>query len=123
MEAHFDRRGFVGALLVLPFGTFLLQCGSEKYGDNPAAAPQRSGTQTVYTSSEVNEHFHTYTMQDSVLTAGAAVDTFTTSSGGHSHPLQISAAQLQSVASGQTVKVTTQSAEGHTHVFTLVKVA
>lgn len=45
----------------------------------------------------------------------------TTNNSGHTHSLTLTAAQLTSIASGETVTVTTTNDAGHTHAATLVK--
>ena len=126
-----ERRTFIrlvaGSVVALPAGLFLVQCGSDSTSsDAPGAPPRRSGTQTVYTSSSNVGHTHTFGVDDSAYvtppTAGVMGDTSTDS--GHNHAVSISIAILQSVATGQSVKVTTAAGgAGHTHVLTLVKIA
>ena len=130
MEIQTGRRAMIGTLagtlVALPAGLFLISCGSETpNGDNPAAPPEKKGTQIVYTSNIVDEHSHTFGLDMSalVMPPAAGVSGSTSSDSGHTHALSISAEQLQSVSSGQSVKVTVQSASGHTHVLTLVNVS
>ena len=47
----------------------------------------------------------------------------TSNDDGHTHTVAVSMADLQSVAAGQTIKVTTGTASSDTHVLTLVKIA
>jgi hypothetical protein len=128
------RREFVETLLVLPVGVFLVHCSSSNnsYGtgsspgsDAPAAPPQVNGTQAVYASSEVDAHHHTFGIDMSAFTkppeAGVSGDT--SSEAAHTHTVSVSVSDLESVESGGTVKVTTSSSVGHTHVFTFVKVS
>ncbi len=45
----------------------------------------------------------------------------TTNNSGHTHSITLTAAQLTSIASGESVTVTTTNDAGHTHEVTLVK--
>lgn len=137
-----NRQAFLETLLILPVGVFLVRCsssgtgysspsgpsgtsGSSATSDPPAAPPSKSGTQDIYSSSNVQSHFHTFTLDDGALTAppaaGVSGDSGTALS--HTHSVTISSDQLQQVATGQSVMVTTSSTGGHTHVFTFVKVS
>jgi hypothetical protein len=131
-----NRQAFLETLLILPVGVFLVRCSSSGTGysstsgtpatsDAPAAPPSKSGTQDVYSSSNVQSHFHTFALDDAALTAppaaGVSGDSGTAQS--HTHSVTISSDQLQQVATGQSVMVTTSSTGGHTHVFTFVKVS
>jgi hypothetical protein len=122
----------VGSVVAMGGSLFLVSsvssCGSSSGGssaDDPAAPPQQSGTQIVYTTSNVDAHFHTFGIDTSAITApptdGVSGDT--SSDAGHTHTVAVSMAQLQSVGAGQTVKVATGSTSGHTHTLTLVKLA
>ena len=129
MSTQIDRRRFLRgagkALVILPFGSFLLQAcyGSSSDGDTPAAPPSTSATQVVYTSSTDDGHSHRYTVPTTAFASPTDQQGDTTNDDGHVHSLSITAADLQNVQLGETVTVTTSEVEGHTHVFTLVKVA
>jgi len=114
----------------LPIGVFLVRCSSSGSstgagGDAPAAPPSKNGTQDVYSSSNVQAHFHTFSLDDASITAppAAGVSGDTSSDQDHTHSVSISADQLQQVSTGQSVTVTTSSSQSHTHVFTFVKVS
>ncbi len=120
----------VGSILVLPAGTFLVQaCGgsSSSAGGDPAAPPQKVGTQIVYTSSLEVGHSHTFAIDQSAFTSPppAGVSGSTSSNLAHTHSVAVAQADLQHVEAGQTVKITTGPAGsgGHSHTLTLVKVA
>ena len=127
------RRQFVklttGTLIALGGSVFLVSCGGGYGGasavEDPAAPPQQSGTQIVYTTSIDGAHFHTFGIETSVLASPPAdgVAGSTSDDAGHTHAVAVSMADLQSVAAGQTIKVTTGTASSHTHVLTLVKLA
>jgi len=116
-----------GTLIALPAGLFLVSCSSSDSSSSgtPAATPQKSGMQIVYTSSNVQSHTHTFTLQmsDIAMPPSDGVSGPTSNDGGHTHAVSISMAQLQNVGSGDSVKVTTTSVSGHTHEFTFVNVS
>jgi hypothetical protein len=133
-----DRQRFLETLLILPVGVFLVRCsssGSSYSGPGgttgstgnrpPAAAPTKSGTQTIYSSSNDQAHFHTFALDDSALadppSAGVSGDTSLAQS--HTHSVTISSDQLQQVATGQSVMVITSSNSGHTHAFSFTKLS
>jgi hypothetical protein len=123
-----DRKNFLGALLVLPFGIFLVHCSSDASSSDasaPAAPPTRSGGMDVYTSTTVSQHSHTFSLDDTAISAPPTdgVNGDSSTAQGHSHTVAISMAQLQQVATGSSVQVTSGDAGGHTHVFTFVKIA
>jgi hypothetical protein len=130
------RRQFVklttGSLIALGGSVFLFSCGGGGYGGSttsdaeaPAAPPQQSGTQILYSTSVDGAHFHTFGIDTSAFASPPAdgVAGATSNDAGHMHTVAVSMAELQSVGAAQTIKVTTGSAESHTHVLTLVKVA
>lgn len=134
-----ERRAFLrhaaGALLVLPFGTFLVQCTGDDdvMGETsptepdptpPAAPPRAAGGNIVYTSSETNLHAHAFSVAQNALISPptGGVSGVTTEAQLHVHTLAITEAQLRQAAALQVVKVRTGDALGHTHVFTIVRV-
>jgi hypothetical protein len=124
-----DRKHFLSTLLVLPVGIFLVHCSSSTSSSGssnpPAAPPTQSGGMDVYTSSTAQAHSHTFSLDDTAISAPPA-DGFSGDSSvaaGHSHTVAISMAQLQQVSTGSSVEVTSGDAGGHTHVFTFVKIA
>jgi len=136
-----DRREFLRdatqMLLFLPFGTFLLECGSSDDGTTsttnpttpadstpPDAPPQVQGANILYTSSETNAHSHSFSVPSVALTSPppAGISGATTSAQLHSHDVVITQADLQGAMSGQAVKVETSNVIGHTHTFTIVRV-
>jgi hypothetical protein len=136
-----DRQKFLETLLILPVGVFLVRCSSSgtSYSGTggttgtagssggtrpPAAAPTKSGTQTIYSSSNDQSHFHTFALDDGALTdpPSAGVSGETSLAQSHTHSVTISSDQLQQVGMGQSVIVITSSNSGHTHAFTFTKV-
>jgi hypothetical protein len=129
-----DRRGFFrrtgGALLVLPFGSFLVQAcygygsggGGNAASDVPAAAPSISGSNVVYTSNVDGDHSHMYAIAASSFTAPTDLAGQTSVAEAHSHSIAITADDLQNVEAGQSIVVMTGTSEDHTHVFTFIKV-
>jgi hypothetical protein len=131
-EVRMIRREFVklttGSLIALGGSVFLVSCGgygASSASEAPAAAPQQSGSQIVYTTSVDDAHFHTFAIDASAFASPPAegLAGSTSNDDGHTHPVTVSMADLQSVTAGQTIKVTTGSASSHTHVLTLVKIA
>jgi hypothetical protein len=123
-----DRKQFLGTLLVLPVGIFLVHCSSDASSSDsnaPAAPPTQSGGMDVYTSTTVSQHSHTFTLDDTAISAPPAdgVNGNSSVAQAHSHTVAISMAQLQQVSTGSSVQVTSGDTGGHTHVFTFAKVA
>jgi hypothetical protein len=119
------RRSLVGLLVALPVGLFIVHCGSDDTPPNAAAAaPLRVGTQTIYTSSSTNSHTHTFSIDDSAIVEppAAGLTGPTSTDAGHSHDVSIPMADVQQIAMGQSVEITTTGG-GHAHVFTFLKVA
>jgi len=117
-----------GALLLIPAGLFLVRCGSnasDQSGNGPMNQPSVDGTNLIYTSSVVEGHAHTFGVEMAVIDMPSADGVSGPSSvvENHSHSVVISSAQLAGISAGQTVAVTTGTAEGHTHVFTFLKLA
>jgi hypothetical protein len=124
-----NRRGFVrmagGAMLVLPLSSLLVQAcygSSAPDGDEAAEPPTTSDSNAEYTTSIEDGHSHMFDIALTAFASPADIQGQTTIDDGHSHDVVVSAADLQSVESGQTKTVTTAVSEGHTHVLTLVKV-
>jgi hypothetical protein len=128
-----NRREFVnltvGSVIALGASRFLVSCGYDtstpNNGDNPAAPPQQSGTQIIYTTTFVGDHSHTFGIDTSSFASPPTDGVMgpTSNDAGHTHAVAISMADLQDIGAGQSVKVTTGSAGGHVHVLVLVKLA
>jgi hypothetical protein len=84
-----------------------------------------NGTKVIYTSNIVGDHSHTFGIEmgaiDMPPTGGVSGPSSVEE--GHSHSVAVSTTQLSSVKAGQMVEVTTGTADGHTHVFTFLKLA
>ncbi|MBX3199597.1 MAG: twin-arginine translocation signal domain-containing protein [Labilithrix sp.] len=133
-----DRRAFLkdtaSALLVLAFGTSLVQCdGDGKSTDTnatgpddtpPDAPPRASGSNIVYTSSVTEGHSHSFTVPRSAFESApfGGITGLTTEAQGHQHRLTIDQEALRRVAAGDVAKVETENQAEHTHVFTIVKI-
>jgi hypothetical protein len=134
-----DRRDFLkdaaAALLVLPLGVFLLQCGDDKGGSTgatpteadptpPDAPPRVEGSNVFFTSSKTNEHSHTFTVPIAAFKAApfGGVIGNTTPVEGHSHKLEISQEVLRRAGAGEIMKITSSKQKDHTHAFTIMKV-
>jgi hypothetical protein len=137
-----DRReflqGFGKTLLVLPWGTFLLHCGGDDTTAAPSstvvtnptapdptppdAAPQVIGPNVVYTTNQVELHSHSFTVPVAEFTTPIGMNGTTTVAQAHTHDVTFTVEDFTRAAQGQTVKVSTTSTLGHSHVFTLVRV-
>ena len=132
MVSLMERREFFrlagGALILVPAGLFLVRCvsyASEQEQGGQTNQPRRDGTKLIYTSSVVGGHAHTFGIEMAAIDKPPA-DGVSGPSGvaeGHSHNVTVSAAQLSSIKSGQTVQVTSGRAGGHAHLFTFLKLA
>src|SRR4051812_46453892 len=98
-----------GALIALPVGLFLVSCSSSDSSNGDSSAPQKNGTKIVYTSSSEQSHTHTFALQgsDVSMPTASGVSGSTSTNSGHAHEVSISMEQLQSIGSGESVKITT----------------
>ena len=135
-----DRRDFLKDaaqfLLVLPFGTFLIQCkgdGGKSSSSNPtepddtppALPPRVSGSNVIFTTSLTNDHSHSFTIPLAAFDAPPAggIAGLTTEAQGHQHSTTIDQDAITRANGGDFVKVETgKAADDHTHEFTIVKV-
>src|SRR6478609_26356 len=60
-EPSMDRRAFAQTLVALPFGIFLVRC-STNVSDHTSSGPEVVGDTIVYTSTTVENHLHTFTI-------------------------------------------------------------
>lgn len=136
-----DRREFLKDaaqfLLVLPFGTFLIQCKDEDGKKTatsatdpnddtpPARAPTSAGSNIIYSTSLTNDHSHAFTVPKAGFENAPAggITGLTTEGDGHQHRTTIDQEALRRAADGDIVKVETETANDHTHFFTIVKIA
>jgi hypothetical protein len=139
-EVPMDRReflrGFGKTLIVLPWGTFLVQCGSSHPSSGnavvanptvpdptpPDAPPQVLGPDVIYTSTSVDLHSHTFTVPAAQFSVPTGVSGTTSEAQAHTHDVDFTFNDFSVASSGETVKITTTSTLGHMHVFTLVRV-
>ena len=117
-----------GALVLIPAGLFLVRCGgggSDQTANGPTNQPSQNGTKFVYTSNVVGDHSHTFGIEMAAIDMPPATGVNGPSSvvENHSHSVVVSSAQLSSISAGQTVEVTTGTADGHAHRFTFLKLA
>lgn len=92
-------------------------CGGSSSSTPP---PTTGGT---FTSSNVQSHTHTVTLNQSEVESppGAGISRQTSTSVYHSHLFVMTQAELQSVNSGNTVTITTSVVSGHSHTFDIKK--
>jgi hypothetical protein len=126
-----DRKQFLGTLLVLPVGVFLVNCSSSDSGSSgggdtttPAAPPTQNAGMDIYTSSTDEAHFHTFSFDDADLTTppAAGVSGATSNNEDHTHMVSISMDQLTQVGMSMSVQVATSFDSGHSHLFTFTKI-
>lgn len=120
------RRDFVtkvGPMMVgVPVILQVTACGG---GDSSSGAGSNTSTPTNTTSSTGStttsftgsatdgSHPHSFTVQCSDL-AGGQSKTYTATGSGHTHPVTLSAAQLNTVNNGGTVTLSTSDSHRHT---------
>ncbi len=114
-----------GTLILIPAGLFLVRCGGGSDGNGSPPRPQVNGTKLIYTSNIVGDHAHTFGIEMSAIDMPPASGVSGSSSvvESHSHTVVVSTAQLSNVRAGQTVEVATGTSDGHTHLFTFLKLA
>jgi hypothetical protein len=125
-----ERRQFCklvgGALVAIPAGLFLVRCGgSNQTANGPTNQPSQDGTRLIFTSSVVGDHSHTFGIETAAIDTPPANGVNGPSSvvESHSHSVVVSSAQLSSIDAGETVQVTSGTTDGHTHLFTFLKLA
>jgi hypothetical protein len=132
LDGVMQRRQFCklvgGALVLIPAGLFLVRCGGgagDQTANGPTNQPSQNGTKLIFTSSVVLDHSHTFGIEMAAIDTPPADGVNGPSSvvENHSHSVVVSSAQLSSISAGQTVQVTSGTAEGHTHLFTFLKLA
>jgi hypothetical protein len=128
MQHELRRRDFLGTLLVLPAGIFLVRCSSSSSNNTPpapAANPTVSGSQAIFTSSTAQEHFHTFgvPLTDFLNPPSGGLSGDTSVNASHSHHVTIAMSEFASMQAGSSVAITTSNVSGHTHVFTFIKLS
>ncbi|MDB4938476.1 MAG: hypothetical protein JWP87_5448 [Labilithrix sp.] len=139
-----NRRAFLRdatrMVLVLPFGTFLVQCSNDDNSGTasstnptvpgsdttpPDAPPHVDGANIVYTSSQTNAHSHSFSVPSASIESPppTGVVGATTEAQLHSHNVNVTSTNLEDVKAGKAVKVLTTETAGHRHTFTFVKIA
>jgi len=111
-----QRREFLirlgGVVIAVPVVLELVGCG-----DDSPANPSNADRYDV-TSTSGGGHTHRITVRCSDLTAGAAVPYTSTSSAGHTHEVLLEMPDVQMIAAGGQVTITTTD-QGHTHAWTI----
>jgi len=115
-----DRREFLTTLVLIPIGAKLAGCGDEESATPRDAAIGCPGLSAE--SSEVGNHTHFLCIPQADLDAPPkGGGEFETESSGHTHTVTLSQKQLQSIADGTSVMVTTSEDVGHAHGYILAK--
>ena len=132
LDGVMERRQFCklvgGALVLIPAGLFLVRCGGsagDQTANGPTNQPSQNGTKLIFTSSVVEGHSHTFGIEMAAIDTPPANGVNGPSSvvENHSHSVVVSSAQLSSISAGQTVQVTSGTADGHAHLFTFLRLA
>lgn len=117
LDPMLDRREFTlaAALAMLSGVTITISgCGSSS-PSSPTNPPQSSSDKTGQISAN---HGHTAVITNAQLTAGGALALDIAGSGGHSHTVSLSAAEVVQIRDGQRVAKESSSGQGHTHTVT-----
>ena len=118
LDPMLDRREFtLAALLAMLSGVTITisGCGGSSSPSSPTNPPQPSSDKTGQISAN---HGHTAVITNAQLTAGGAVALDIAGSGGHSHTVSLSAAEVVQIRDGQRVAKESSSTSGHTHTVT-----
>jgi hypothetical protein len=115
-----DRRTFLvrlgGTLVAVPMVLEAVACGS--------SSPTQPTDRFSVDSSVTNNHAHSITLLCSQLSGGNNVEYTSSSSGSHSHKVQLTGAQLQTIQTGgQIDKDSIADATGHVHSWSIRKPA
>lgn len=118
LDPMLDRREFTlaAALAMLSGVTITISgCGGSSSPGSPTNPPQPSSDKTGQISAN---HGHTAVITNAQLTAGGALALDIAGSGGHSHVVSLSAAEVVQIRDGQRVAKESSSEQGHTHTVT-----
>src|SRR5262245_3282083 len=109
-----ERREFLSlfgwTVVVLPVGTFLVHCGDDENtspnGDQPAAPPQRVGSDVIFSTNIVENHSHTFgiPVADFQSLPSEGVNGRTSTSQAHSHEVSIGQSDLERANQGSSVQ-------------------
>lgn len=109
----FLRQGVT--LLVVIAGVPMLASCSESDGE----AANSSTSDLIVTSTVVGGHSHDFTLPGTVIEnpPSSGYSNSSTTNSGHAHTVTLTQQQIQSIAGGTAVTVTSSSTSGHTHQF------
>jgi hypothetical protein len=110
-----DRREFtLAALLAMLSGVSITisGCGGSSSPSDPTGQPSSDKTGQISAN-----HGHTAVITSAQLTAGGAL-VVTLQGGGHSHSVDLSAAEVVQIRDGQRVAKESSSTDGHRHTVT-----
>ena len=87
------------------------------------AGPTTPPTENSFTSTSVNGHTHSITIQNSEVQnpPAAGISRETSSTSGHTHTFTMTQADLQNVMGGGTATIVTAITSSHQHSFTITK--
>ena len=111
-------------LKVMGAGTLVALAGSAVTAcKSSSTTPSNPTTSNTFTSSNVQNHTHTITIQKTEVETPPAggISRETSSASGHTHTFTMTADDLTNVKAGTVVTVTTADTGGHTHDFVISK--
>jgi hypothetical protein len=118
-EVNMTRKNFLVTGLLGSFGALVALVQSRCSSSTTPPPPTTSKT---FTSTSVNAHTHSITIDKSeVQTPGAGGISRQTSSTGHTHTFAMTQMELMTCNSGAFVVVTTSVTDLHQHTFTISK--
>lgn len=111
-----DRRAFLRQSFLAALSGVAVTVTACGYDGGNAGAGNQSGDGK--TGSISGNHGHTAFVSSAQLSAGNSLVLQIRGSSDHPHTLSLSSAQVQAIASGTQVSVTSSSDDGHTHLVT-----
>jgi len=114
------------ALTAIAGAAFLALLVAGLTGCSSSTAPTNPGTSKTFTSTSVNSHTHTVTIEKADIQASpmTGISGTTSSNSAHTHSFAMTQAQLMTCNSGGSVMTMTGSSDvggAHTHAFTISK--
>lgn len=118
-----DRRTFIikagQAFPVVAGAVYVIGCDSDSTDDGNGNG---NGSTTIVAISTVDAgHSHRVEFPEGDLSSSSAKTYQSSSSGGHTHSVVLSEAQLNTIEGGGSVTVTSSNSDGHTHQFTFTR--
>jgi hypothetical protein len=126
LERSINRRQFTvaSAMAILSGVTITITsgCGGSSYAPSAPSTPAPNPTPTPAAGDKVgaisDNHGHSAVITGAQLTTGGALALDIKGTATHTHTVQLSAADIASIAGGQRVSKSSSTAEGHDHTVT-----